>query len=204
MLKLKKILEDLVEYAYADDRRLPYYKRFYVEYLKKQLKTKNGDYNPETHRLRVFTLNRDDTAIMKTSLHELSHHILFVQCKKTTHGAEFYAIYKKLLFAALDMKIFDADKYRACIKDSTDANKVLKMLDEYVPQDTEYKKGIKRVRVSRAYDIKEALKERGYTFNAYDKVWEKELEITAVKEEELFLQGRGAEYYVEDAVRLTF
>ena len=205
MLKLKYILNDLIDYAYGDDPNLPRYKKFYVEYLGKKLRTRNGDYRADTRRIRIFTEGREDVQIIKTSLHELSHHIDFMQRGKSRHDAAFYGIYEKLLFAALDMGLFDRDAYRRCLKDSTDDSKVLKMLDRYRPRETEYKKGVTRFRVVKAYEIRGQLRDRGYTFNSYDRTWEKEVEgDRAVSEEEGFLRGLGAEFSTEDARRLTF
>lgn len=115
MLKLKYILNDLVEYAYAGDEKLPQYKRFYVEYLKKRLRTRNGDYREDNHHLRIFTEGREDVQIIKTSIHELSHHVDCMQRGKSRHDADFYGIYEKLLFEALDMGLFDRDAYRRCV-----------------------------------------------------------------------------------------
>ena len=79
------------------------------------------------------------------------------------------------------------------------------MLDRYCPRETGYKKGITRFRVMKAYEIREQLKKRGYTFNTYDRTWEKEAEGEgAVLEEERYLRGLGAEFSTEDARRLTF
>ena len=167
MLKLKYILNDLIDYAYRGDPKLPQYKRFYVEYLKKKLKTRNGDYRSDNRHLRIFTEGREDVQIIKTSIHELSHHVDYMQRGKSCHDAAFYGIYEKLLFAAL--------------------------------------KGITRFRVMKAYEIREQLKKRGYTFNTYDRTWEKEAEGEgAVLEEERYLRGLGAEFSTEDARRLTF
>ena len=204
MLKLKYILNDLVEYAYADDPRLPRYKRFYVEYLKKKLKTKNGDYREDNHHLRIFTEGREDVAVIKTSIHELSHHVDYMQRNHTNHDSRFYAVYRKLLYAALDMEIIRKQDYFNCIKDSRDATKVTKMLEEYQPKKTGYKKGLKRVCVKRAFEIREALKQRGYTYNSYDKSWEKEIEAQRQPEEESFLISIGAEYVINNALHLTF
>jgi len=209
MLKLKSVLNDLVDYAYKDDPRLPYYKRFYVEYLKKKLKSKNGDYDPSTHKMRIFTKDRPEISIMKTSIHELAHHIRYAQGVghgSTAHDKDFYEVYRKLLYAALDMQIFNREAYRSCFKDSTDAKKVQKILDAYVPplKKTDYKKDIWRIRVQKAFQIKDLLKARGYMFNSYDKVWEKELKKEDIEKERAYLKGIGADFSVEEALRLTF
>jgi len=69
------------------------------------------------------------------------------------------------------------------------------MLDRYHPRETGDKKGITRLRVANDYEIREQLRNRGYTFNAYDRTWEKEVEgEEAVSEEKLFLRGLGAEF----------
>lgn len=204
MLKLKKILNDLVEYAYADDPRLPRYKRFYVEYLKEKLKTKNGDYRPDTHHIRVFTKGRSDAQVMKTSIHELSHHVDFIQRNESRHDADFYAIYQRLLYTALDMGIFDKWEYLSCMRDSSDDNKVKKMLRDYRPKNIGYKKDIKRIIVKHAFEIRDDLKARGYTYNSFTKTWEKEVEEGNLQGEECVLQGLGAEYEYTDASRVTF
>ena len=125
MLKLKYILNDLIDHAYKGDPKLPQYKRFYVEYQKKRLKTRNGDYREDNHHLRIFTEGREDVQIIKTSIHELSHHVDCMQRGKSCHDAAFYGIYERLLFAALDMGLFDMDAYRRCLKDSSDSSKVV-------------------------------------------------------------------------------
>lgn len=204
MLKLKYILNDLVDYAYKGDPRLPAYKRFYVEYLKKKLKTKNGDYRAKDHRLRIFTEGREDIAIIKTSLHEMAHHILYTQRGILRHDASFYAVYKTLLYAALDMGIFDKEAYSRCMKDSSDANKVMKMLKDYKPKSTGYKEGIRRICVRNAFEIRGQLKKRGYIYNQYDKSWEKEVKSEDVKKEKDILLELGAEYTINDALQLTF
>ena len=205
MLKLKYILNDLIDYAYRGDPKVPQYKRFYVEYQKKRLKTRNGDYGEDNHHLRIFTEGREDVQIIKTSIHELSHHVDCMQRGKSCHDAAFYGIYERLLFAALDMGLFDMDAYRRCLKDSSDSSKVLKMLDRYRPGKTGYKEGVTRFRVAKAYEIREQLRERGYTFNSYDRTWEKEVGGEgAIPEEEGYLRRLGAEFSTEDARRLTF
>lgn len=205
MLKLKYILNDLVDYAYGDDPKLPQYKCFYVEYLRKKLKTRNGDYRGDNHHLRIFTEGREDVQIIKTSIHELSHHVDFMQRGRCCHDAVFYGIYEKLLFAALDMGLFNMEAYKRCLKDSSDRSKVLKILERYHPRETGYKKGIIRIRVIQAYEIREQLKKRSYVFNAYDRTWEKEVEgEVAVSEEEQFLRSIGADFSLEDARVLTF
>lgn len=205
MLKLKYILNDLVDYAYGDDPKLPQYKCFYVEYLRKKLKTRNGDYRGDNHHLRIFTEGREDVQIIKTSIHELSHHVDFMQRGRCCHDAVFYEIYEKLLFAALDMGLFNMEAYKRCLKDSSDRSKVLKILERYHPRETGYKKGITRIRVIQAYEIRGQLKKRSYVFNAYDRTWEKEVEgEAAVSEEEQFLRSIGADFSLEDARVQTF
>ena len=205
MLKLKYILNDMVEYAYKDDPRLPQYKKFYVEYLKKRLKTKLGDYRWEGHHIRVFTEGVEDVQIMLTSIHELSHHIDYVQRKESHHDKRFYAIYRRLLYAALDMRIIDKYEYMGIVKTTSDASKVMKMLQAYHPRYTDYKKNMIRIVVSRAYEIKEDLKKEGYSYNAYKKTWEKELTEKEYDEREKeFLDRLGAEYETENATKIKF
>lgn len=204
MLKLKHILSDVAEYAYRDDPRLPQYKKFYVEYLDKRLKSKLGDYRHKDHHIRVFTKERSDLDIFWTSIHELAHHVDYVQRGASGHGREFYAVYTKLLYTSLDMGLFTLEEYMECSRTSSDHNKVLRILERYTPHPVSYKKDTVRFRVQRAYEIREHLKARGYTYNGYNRIWEKEIRKENVPEEENFLRWLGADFSTENARTLTF
>ena len=203
MVKLKYILNDLVDHTYPDSDRLRAYKRFYVKVENRNLKSKHGDYNRRESLIRVFNMYRDDSAIVATTIHELAHHIDCVNRGTTGHDEAFYAVFRDLLLTALDMKIFSRDEYLKATADAADSGKVRKMIDRYVPKDTKYKEDMARLVIRNGYEKKDALKERGYSWNPLEKLWEKEIKKEDVENEEAFLDGLGLSHEMKSTA-LTF
>lgn len=202
MVEMKKILNDILEYAYPNSERMQDYKRFYVELFKeKDMKSKHGDYHSITHKIRIFNLYRDDAAIIATTIHELAHHVDNCNRGTTNHDSSFYAVFKELLFTAMNMNLFNKELFLQANKDASDSNKITKMIAEYEPEDVGYKKDTKRIVVRNCYAIKEKLKERNYHYNSLLYTWEKEVVDTS--EEENFLQSENAQYDIVDATSLS-
>lgn len=200
MYRVKILLNDLVEYAYPHSPKQKAYKAFYVEYIDKEFKSKHGDYNTKNKHIRIFNLSRTEDQLVVTSIHELAHHINFVNDISHSfepHGQEFYKVYKKLLFTALDMGLFNKWQFINATADAGDSRKVKRMLEEYRPHPIDYKKDMKLIQVFRAYEIRKNLQKHGYKYNSVLKSWEKETEKPL--DEATFLDSIGADYKIVDA-----
>lgn len=200
MYRVKILLNDLVEYAYPHSPKQKAYKAFYVEYIDKEFKSKHGDYNTKNKHIRIFNLSRTEDQLVVTSIHELAHHINFVNDTSHSfepHGQEFYKVYKKLLFTALDMGLFNKWQFINATADASDSRKVKRMLEEYRPYPIDYKKDMKLIQVFRAYEIRKNLQKHGYKYNSVLKSWEKETEKPL--DEATFLDSIGADYKIVDA-----
>lgn len=200
MYRVKILLNDLVEYAYPHSPKQKAYKAFYVEYIDKEFKSKHGDYNTKNKHIRIFNLFRTEDQLVVTSIHELAHHINFVNDTSHSfepHGQEFYKVYKKLLFTALDMGLFNKWQFINATADASDSRKVKRMLEEYRPYPIDYKKDMKLIQVFRAYEIRKNLQKHGYKYNSVLKSWEKETEKPL--DEATFLDSIGADYKIVDA-----
>ena len=200
MYRVKILLNDLVEYAYPHSPKQKAYKAFYVEYIDKEFKSKHGDYNTKNKHIRIFNLSRTEDQLVVTSIHELAHHINFVNDTSHSfepHGQEFYKVYKKLLFTALDMGLFNKWQFINATADANDSRKVKRMLEEYRPYPIDYKKDMKLIQVFRAYEIRKNLQKHGYKYNSVLKSWEKETEKPL--DEATFLDSIGADYKIVDA-----
>lgn len=200
MYRVKILLNDLVEYAYPHSPKQKAYKAFYVEYIDKEFKSKHGDYNTKNKHIRIFNLSRTEDQLVVTSIHELAHHINFVNDTSHSfepHGQEFYKVYKKLLFTALDMGLFNKWQFINATADASDSRKVKRMLEEYRPYPIDYKKDMKLIQVFRAYEIRKNLQKHGYKYNSVLKSWEKETEKPL--DEATFLDSVGANYKIVDA-----
>lgn len=200
MYRIKILLNNLVEYAYPHSPKQKAYKAFYVEYIDKEFKSKHGDYNTKNKHIRIFNLSRTEDQLVVTSIHELAHHINFVNDTSHSfepHGQEFYKVYKKLLFTALDMGLFNKWQFINATADASDSRKVKRMLEEYRPYPIDYKKDMKLIQVFRAYEIRKNLQKHGYKYNSVLKSWEKETEKPL--DEATFLDSMEADYKVVDA-----
>lgn len=200
MYRIKILLNNLVEYAYPHSPKQKAYKAFYVEYIDKEFKSKHGDYNTKNKHIRIFNLSRTEDQLVVTSIHELAHHINFVNDTSHSfepHGQEFYKVYKKLLFTALDMGLFNKWQFINATADAGDSRKVKRMLEEYRPHPIDYKKDMKLIQVFRAYEIRKNLQKHGYKYNSVLKSWEKE--TGKPLDEATFLDSIGADYKIVDA-----
>lgn len=106
-------------------------------------------------------------------------------------------MYKKLLFTALDMGLFNKWQFINATADAGDSRKVKRMLEEYRPHPIDYKKDMKLIQVFRAYEIRKNLQKHGYKYNSVLKSWEKETEKPL--DEATFLDSIGADYKIVDA-----
>lgn len=204
MLKIKKILNDLVDNTYKDSDKIEEYKRFYVEMSPDTRKSFHGVYNIKTHRITIYNLYRDDASVVATTIHELAHHIDNCNRGDTDHQKEFYVEYQKLLYMALNMKLFSKNEFLNATRDASDSKKVARMIADYEPTDIGYKKDMITIEVHRGYEIREKLKNNGYMLNSINKTWEKEINLEEVAEEKRFLEDLGAEYDVNKNNNISF
>ena len=204
MIKLKNILNDLIDYAYNDREKASTYKNFYVEVVNRNMRSKHGDYNSHSRHIRVFNLYRQDDAIIATTIHELAHHVDYINRGITDHQKEFYIVFKKLLYGALDMGLFSKELFLLATRDASDSNKIATMIAGYTPQTVSYKESKRVVEVFNCFSIKDKLKENGYKFNSINKTWEKEVELRDVCVEEKFLNELSADYKVKHITDISF
>lgn len=190
--KIRNELQQLVSYAYPNETnsRLEQYKRFYLEFCSKVTKSKAGDYTPDKRRIRIFGVGLENPSrLLIVAIHELSHHIDFINRHSSDHSDEFYAIYKQLLFTALDRKIITIDDvYNYCSDGRTsDEKNVLNMLGNYRidpaqlnssdGQQKENKNGFVSINVFDCFKVKERIKMAGYKWNVFYKCWSKQVPV---------------------------
>jgi len=205
--KIYKILCDIVAETYkdADEEKLQKYKKFHVELQNRELKSKLGDYCMQTKAIRIFGLSRDSKFIVRTCLHELAHHIDNMNRGTSDHSDLFYAEYRKLMYTALNMRILTPEMFENADNNdnSSDKNKVMKMLDEWIPEYVEYKEGEKIISVKNCYERKDVLKARGYKWNGVNSTWEKEFNNEDLYYEIDYLTNDSFIFHVTDAAQVS-
>lgn len=207
MYRIKKILNDLVDIAYRNEpeEKRKAYKGFYIDVMDKNWKSFHGRYFPSKRKIEIYNTYRSDQAVIATTIHELSHHIDHMNRGRNLsdpHGKPFYDVFRKLLFTALDMGIFDKDGFLEATRDASDSNKIARMLENYVLHPVSYKTGESLVIVNNGYDIKEHLKGKGFLYNHINRTWE--LETDDVEKIKTFLDELSADYSVKDANNIEF
>lgn len=176
--RLWELCCDIIDYAYKNDKRIKLYKHLFIELVRKEMKSFNGDYSPKEHKIRLVNLKRDNEVIICTLLHELSHHIDYINRNTSDHSDKFYAVYKEVLKAALNMGIVTTVQLLSMKRTSSDNNKVKKIVKSLHIQNTHnYKEDKLLVQVYKAFEIKDKLKLNGYIWNSLSKAWEKEFNI---------------------------
>lgn len=188
---VKKTLDDIIDVAYKDEskQRRKFFKWFEINLIVKPNHSYLGVYKPEKKEILINSLNTDDTQIIITCIHELSHHI--DQCKhgSTGHQSPFYEEYRRLLYAAMNMGLFSPEDFVK--RETRDFNKVKKMLDEWTAELIDYKNNLIKLKVNIPFEQKDAVKTRGYRWNGIEKVWEIEILEDKESEERAFLKMIG-------------
>lgn len=73
IFELKRKLQLLIDYAYSNNSKCNYYKKFYYELNSKIMKSKAGDYDLNKKKIRIFAVGSvNPTQLFITSLHELA------------------------------------------------------------------------------------------------------------------------------------
>lgn len=184
-LHMKKILYQIAENKYGK------IESFELKICAEERKTYHGVYYPARKEIRIFNMSRPIDHIISTTIHELSHHVDFTKNGSTGHNKRFYKIFKELLTSAVELGYINYEIAR----NKYDSNDILQMekyygpiIAEVIPEKTENRYIIK---VKKAFDIKDMLKENGFHFNGLERTWEKEgtlEECEKLKEE---LEGRA-------------
>ncbi len=173
--RMKHLLDDIIDIAFASDANLKRYHAFSFYVVNKENNTSSGHYIPSQRKIEVYNPSLGPRHIAKCCLHELAHHIDYTKNGKSGHQKPFYECYTKLIYAALDMGILEkSDFYDDW---SSDRNKVRKIVDKYEPHKVDYTpSGGIIIKVYNAFSIKDTLKKDGYKWNGVEMVWEKELD----------------------------
>ena len=203
-IEVKKTLEDIIDVAFEAEpqKSRDRYKKFWLEIIPVEYTSFSGRYFFDNHKIEIYNLSQESKVIVKTCIHELAHHIELCKTGNSGHQKSFYEEYKKLLYAAFSMRILTPDDIE---KDywSSEQNKVKKIAKEWVPTYVSYKQDVVKVNVLNGYPFKDALKERGYKWDALQAVWTKQVVVENMEEEKEFLAITGCEYTIASAADLN-
>ena len=85
---------DIIDYLYKDNKEK--YKKFYIKIIPKEMKSIHGRYTWDRSLIEIFNLSRPYNHTITTILHEVAHHIDYVDRGTTNHKREFYDVFYRL------------------------------------------------------------------------------------------------------------
>jgi hypothetical protein len=184
-----KALKEIAEASYPD--KIALIRHFSVDVQAKESKTRHGDYTYATRGIRIFNLSRKSSHIIKTTIHELAHHLDVCFNGSSGHGVPFYTIYKHCLETAHRMGVINlADTVDAI--DATDLKGLARKVGELRYEAQAARDGF-IVKVDNAFAIKDQLKGRGFTFSSTEKLWIKEVAAVDVDTEKVCVVALAGE-----------
>lgn len=178
-----RTLRQLADTAYPE--KAHQIRHFKISIHAQESATKHGDYAPHTAEIRIFNLSRKTAHIIKTTIHELAHHIDCSLYGKTGHDKQFYTTYKHLLETAHSMGIINLADTTDEI-DSRDLSAMAKKVGAPTYTHQQAKEGW-LIKIDNAFAIKDQLKARGYRFSATEKLWLLEVDATTRTTEETWV-----------------
>lgn len=159
---------------------------FVVETKAQESKSRHGDWTwyggRRPARIRLFNLARPTAAIVRTSVHEIGHHVDFALRGRTDHSKPFYVAYKRLLETAHRLGVVDLGAIRDEIE-GRDIRALVRAAGPFVlgplSAEAEARRARWVVRVGEGYAIREQLKAGRFVFSATERAWVREVEDEA-------------------------
>ena len=129
--EIKSKLIRLIMTAYFGSEFRKEYLNFSIVFRMEHLQTQFGQYDMVKREIEVSNPSPNVVDQWKTLIHECSHHIDCCQRGTSDHGPKFFAIYKKLLWTAMDLDWFSPEYLVLATAASADHNKMVQIIDEY-------------------------------------------------------------------------
>ncbi len=126
--EVKEALLKLGEVAYPE---LKDFNTFVISLEEEESKTAHGDYTYATRSIRIYnSINKSREHLIATAIHEIAHHVEFLQTGTSGHSKNFYSIFHNLLCYMLVLNLLNFDYDEAKAKNLLDAND-LRMFEKY-------------------------------------------------------------------------
>lgn len=168
---LKHLLSGVLKETYKKDET---HLDFRVSIVSKEIKSKLGRYTPNERLIEVFNLSRKPTSILITAIHELAHHVEFMETGEKGHKKPFYSYYHRLLLTAIRLGLITLDDIKSS---ATDCQDLLKLEENHGEIDSwkfEKKRAVEPyIVVFNCFNEKDDLKQRGYVYFPHNKSWRK-------------------------------
>ncbi len=129
LYQLKIFLDGLIDEVYADNEKKSKYKTYYIRVVYEMRARYHGKYSPKRRRITIYNMYRNKSQIVATILHELTHHIDYVNRGYTSHDEFFFKEFKKLLQVALERNILSKEEFESADMDAKDSEKIRDLIN---------------------------------------------------------------------------
>ena len=187
--QMKLYKDELLKTAYSDlsEEEKKSYSSVYVE-LCRDVRKSNERYcsdliqtdgSPKGRRITIYNLYRQESEIINSLIIGLAHHVDFCRHGETDNTQQFREIYQDMLFKALDADKLSYDE----LKNSNDyqTKKPIRNALASYWRDESKTDSEKIIEVRNCYDIRDILKNSGFTYNDLLQSWEKRVPYGEVK-----------------------
>ena len=190
---LRKHLNEIIDNLGIENEELvKKYKDFKLEITNRMYKSKSGDYNKKTRKIRITqTSSHNNANEVSTALHELAHHLDNCNRKDTDHSKLFYDEFRKLIYSALDLDKISLEEMQEMNRSNSDYSKVQKILKEYERKDPIISKSNNLMYEINVFDLAAddpRLIAHGYQYNQRRKTWYRNIAPEAVELEKKLLE----------------
>ena len=188
---------DIIDYIYKEEKEK--YKKFYIKIIPKEMKSIHGRYKWDRSLIEIFNLSRPYNHTITTVLHEVAHHIDYVNRGITDHKKEFYHVFYRLIIGALELGVISKNDIitETYSSDKEKLEKYFGSIGNWEIGNVDYKKDIRIIKVSNSYQIKDYLKMNGYSYSKLEQLWFKEIKVGTVTDEINLLKRVIDEKYIK-------
>lgn len=181
LMIVENLLKEIVQETYPDKK---IYTDFKLKIIPKELKSKHGQYVQNNRCIEIYNLSRPPCTTFLTALHEVAHHIEAMDLGDTGHKETFYARLYLLVCTALEKGYLNQEDLLTSSHDCADYRKLCHYYGNSFMKEYTRPREKDTVVVYNAYDSREILKRRDFSYLSNQSLWIRkfETESQAIKE----------------------
>lgn len=209
---IKAFLDDLIDFCYkgtVEPDMLAKYHKFYLKLTDKELKSKLGHYIFSKKAIHLFNIkSSNNVSCIVTLIHELSHHIDYMNRGTSDHSKDFYNVHIELIMTLFKMGTVSYNEFINLKDYVSNSNKLKRLVEKgyCVTEQLDYEKEKNWLIVKNCYEAYAYLKEKNYVYNFYIKSWMKKININDIEKSktEILNTCKNATFITRSGCELIF
>ena len=209
---IKAFLDDLIDFCYkgtVEPDMLAKYHKFYLKLTDKELKSKLGHYIFSKKAIHLFNVkSSNNVSCIVTLIHELSHHIDYMNRGTSDHSKDFYNVHIELIMTLFKMGTVSYNEFINLKDYASNSNKLKRLVEKgyCVTEQLDYEKEKNWLIVKNCYEAYAYLKENNYVYNFYIKSWMKKININDIEKSktEILNTCKNATFITRSGCELIF